>query len=124
MIIFYHHETGEIKQCGHFDIELNPPPADHEYMVADDTLTLMQVMRCTVDLKTHTLIQPTPGRTWEEIRRQRDNLLASTDYLAMPDYPISAEYRAAILAYRQDLRDLTSKYTDPNAVVWPPLPER
>lgn len=35
----------------------------------------------------------------------RDSRLASTDYLAMPDYPLTDAARSEVLAYRQALRD-------------------
>jgi len=38
-------------------------------------------------------------------REGRDKLLAETDYIHMPDVTVSESYRAAILAYRQELRD-------------------
>ena len=34
--------------------------------------------------------------------------IAETDYLAMPDYPLSDEDKAAVMAYRQALRDIPS----------------
>jgi len=42
-----------------------------------------------------------------EIRKERDKLIAETDYLVMPDYPISEEERSIVLEYRQSLRDIT-----------------
>lgn len=38
-------------------------------------------------------------RTW------RNAQISATDYLAMPDYPITAEQRSGLYAYRQALRD-------------------
>lgn len=38
-------------------------------------------------------------------RAWRNAQIAATDYLAMPDYPITAEQRADLYAYRQALRD-------------------
>lgn len=58
----------------------------------------------------------------ERIRRQRDYLLAKTDYLVMPDYPIDAETLAAVKVYRQELRDITSQKTFPKSVTWPEVP--
>lgn len=40
------------------------------------------------------------------LRDERDRRLAATDHLAMPDYPLIGEARAAMTAYRQALRDL------------------
>ncbi|MFG0862621.1 phage tail assembly chaperone [Pseudomonas sp. CJQ_13] len=38
-------------------------------------------------------------------RAWRDECLAKTDYLAMPDYPLTEAARAEVIAYRQALRD-------------------
>lgn len=42
------------------------------------------------------------------LREERDARLAATDYYIMPDYPASEESKAAVMAYRQALRDLPS----------------
>lgn len=56
-------------------------------------------------------------RTW------RNGAIASTDYLVMPDYPISAEQRTELYAYRQALRDWPSldQFPDPQARPLPPI---
>ena len=58
----------------------------------------------------------------DRIRRQRDYLLAQTDYLVMPDYPVDAETLTAVKVYRQELRDITSQKTFPKSVTWPEVP--
>lgn len=57
------------------------------------------------------------------IRAQRDRLLAETDYLLMPDYPIAGEALDALAVYRQALRDITKQETFPLSVTWPDKPE-
>ena len=57
------------------------------------------------------------------IRTKRNSLLSQTDYLLMPDYPISEEYREKIKTYRQELRDITEQDNFPRDVVFPTLPE-
>lgn len=51
-----------------------------------------------------------PAPTIEElavsVRTERNKRIAATDYLVMPDYPISQEKLEEIKAYRQALRDL------------------
>lgn len=63
-----------------------------------------------------------------KLREKRDELLAKTDYLVMPDYPISEEDLAKIKAYRQALRDLPSLDGAPwdgggEGTPWPEEPE-
>lgn len=49
-----------------------------------------------------------PAR-FERLRAERDRRLSETDYLLMPDYPLSDDSRAAVQAYRQALRDLPAQ---------------
>ena len=55
------------------------------------------------------------------IRSKRNSLLAETDYLLMPDYPISEEYLKKVKEYRQQLRDITKQDEFPQRVVFPKL---
>ena len=56
---------------------------------------------------------------WAAIRTQRDALLSSSDWRAMPDAPtMSADWTA----YRQALRDVPSTQADPDDVVFPEEP--
>ena len=55
---------------------------------------------------------------WQELRDQRNQLLAETDYLALVDSTLSADMRT----YRQALRDLPANTTDPANPVWPTKP--
>lgn len=56
---------------------------------------------------------------WNELRQERNRLIAETDYLALSDSTLSAE----MAAYRQALRDLPANTTDPANPVWPTKPE-
>lgn len=60
--------------------------------------------------------------TADEIRTQRDKLLAETDWTQVLDAPISVESREAFRVYRQALRDITEQEGFPAAVVWPEMP--
>lgn len=62
-----------------------------------------------------------PPLTMDDIRSERDSLLRASDWTSLPDAtPLGG--KAAWLAYRQELRDITEGLTDPNAVVWPVSP--
>lgn len=56
-------------------------------------------------------------------REKRDELLTETDYLLMPDYPISEEALAALKTYRQALRDIPEQSGFPKTIEWPSKPE-
>ena len=55
---------------------------------------------------------------WDILRRDRDELLAKTDWWVVGDRTATAEQ----LAYRQALRDLPANTTDPSNPVWPTKP--
>ena len=57
-----------------------------------------------------------------EVRSKRESLIAKTDYLAMPDYPLSNGDRVQVFAYRQALRDVPMQDGFPREVVWPEVP--
>jgi len=59
-----------------------------------------------------------PVQQLENLRRERNRLLAETDYLALADATLTDEMRA----YRQALRDLPANTSDPANVVWPTKP--
>jgi len=58
-------------------------------------------------------------RAWQAIRNKRGDLLAATDWAALPDSPANTP---EMLAYRQALRDLPNAYANPDDVVWPANP--
>ena len=53
------------------------------------------------------------------IRRQRDNLLSKTDWMALSDNTMTPEWSS----YRQSLRDITAQEGFPFSVDWPAKPE-
>jgi len=64
---------------------------------------------------------PLPAEEQERLTRaERDRRLQATDYLLMPDYPISTADLDAVKAYRQQLRDLSQAPDWPD-VAWPAL---
>ena len=59
---------------------------------------------------------------WQVIR-ERDQLLAESDYYVLPDYPSTEEGLEAVKTYRQALRDITAQEGFPKEVEWPDKPE-
>ena len=55
----------------------------------------------------------------EDIRNQRNRLLAACDWTQVADAPVDA---TAWAAYRQALRDITTQEGFPTSVVWPEEP--
>lgn len=67
--------------------------------------------------------EPTTDQLALSVRAKRDQLIAETDYLVMPDYPITAEKLASIKEYRQQLRDVTKQSGFPTQIDWPSMSE-
>lgn len=66
--------------------------------------------------------EPTDEDVAAQMRAERDRKIAKTDYMAMPDYPLSDEDKRAVMAYRQALRDVPTQVGFPREVVWPEVP--
>ena len=55
---------------------------------------------------------------WDNMRKERNELLAATDFYANTDVTMSAD----MTTYRQALRDLPASTADSEDVVWPTKP--
>ena len=55
---------------------------------------------------------------WEQVRAERNKLLAKSDWHAMSDLTMSDDWKT----YRQALRDLPANTADPTDVTWPTTP--
>ena len=55
-------------------------------------------------------------------RQKRDRLIAATDYLVTPDYPIEPDRLAKVKIYRQALRDIPDQSGFPRSITWPAKP--
>tara|TARA_R110001606_G_scaffold32119_1_gene97621 strand:- start:30 stop:284 length:255 start_codon:yes stop_codon:yes gene_type:complete len=59
-----------------------------------------------------------PPATENEVRQERDQLIAKTDWWALPDRTMTAEQTS----YRQALRDITDQAGFPDNITWPTKP--
>jgi len=55
---------------------------------------------------------------WDRARKERNELLAATDFYALTDVPMSAD----MTTYRQALRDVPTSVENSEDVVWPEKP--
>lgn len=62
--------------------------------------------------------KPEPSITWEDIRLQRNGLLAETDWRFRSDMTPSQAWKD----YCQALRDIPATFANPQDVVWPAKP--
>ena len=70
-------------------------------------------------------LAPTVTELFASLRAERDRRIAATDYLVMPDYPLTEEAKATVSTYRQALRDLPQQAGAPwdggdDLTPWPP----
>lgn len=61
--------------------------------------------------------------TFKAIRVERDRLLKLSDWTQLPDVFMSSEQKQKWVTYRQELRDLPSKFTSVEEVVFPEFPK-
>ena len=59
---------------------------------------------------------------WLDIRQERNQLLAETDWVITMHKEKGTNIPAAMKTYRQALRDITDTYASPDDVVWPEKP--
>lgn len=61
-----------------------------------------------------------PAPTADQVRAERDRLLAESDWTQVADAPVD---QAAWATYRQALRDVPEQQGFPHDVIWPVKPE-
>ena len=82
---------------------------------------------CVTEEQPYAAPTPTQEELAASVRAERDRRIAETDYLVMPDYPLSQEKLEEIKAYRQALRDIPQQLgfpwngSDDPACPWPSL---
>lgn len=88
---------------------------------AEDTALYAAIMERMSEVEIQEYVEPViPDEALAaRARAKRDGLLSASDYLVMPDYPISAEGLEAVKAYRQALRDLPLQSGFPRNIEWP-----
>jgi len=59
---------------------------------------------------------------WDEVRGDRNALLAASDWTQVSDAPLTASEKQAWAAYRQTLRDIPQDFASPDDVTWPVAP--
>jgi len=91
-----------------------------EYVIRGDVIELYQHdnPQPTADELQAEIARLEAAQPMVELRKQRNNLIAETDYLALSDATLTDE----MSTYRQTLRDLPANTTDPANPVWPTKP--
>ncbi len=74
--------------------------------------------------RNHHLTVVKPARQFADLRRDRNQLLAESDYLFGADAPtMTDDKRNEWRAYRQALRDLPANTPNPAEINWPSAPD-
>lgn len=63
----------------------------------------------------------TVDQAWNDVRWDRDKLLAESDWTILVDVPLSEASKTNWMAYRQSLRDITNQ-ANPFNITWPVKP--
>ena len=90
-------------------------PADSSYNVAPKDAFAGGIAIYLTDAEYDTVLAASA-------RQKRDRLIAATDYLVTPDYPISDDRLAKVKTYRQALRDIPEQAGFPRTIAWPKKP--
>ena len=104
-------------------IDAQPKDGQWRTPIAADGSTGEQALReCLLFLGTPLGEMKTDEDYAAEAREKRNALIAESDYMAMPDYPLDEEKKDAVLAYRQALRDVPEQAGFPRQIDWPTKP--
>lgn len=89
-----------------------------------------RVVSASRDAHNNIVLVPNEGKKqelmqqlWEDVRVKRATLLKDCDWTISNDSPLNPEKQMEWRAYRQALRDLPTKFSDPKAVVFPTPPQ-
>ena len=120
--VIYEVSSGNIRSCfkgAERNLSLNVPEG-HDYLISEeDVENKIVVDGVLTSLPSEVIEQKEIGRSWHNLRKERDYLLSECDWTQVPDAPVDS---TAWATYRQQLRDLPANTTDPRNVVWPEPP--
>lgn len=122
------------KSCGFYDESIHAKeqiPLDAVSVTVEEYQELLTAQgkgkRITADSNGNPVAIDPPTPTGEQlalaVRTKRDQLISDTDYLIMPDYPITTDKLGLVKTYRQLLRDITKQLGFPVNIDWPQMPE-
>jgi len=89
---------------------------DKRFVLTEDYVTTPKVGSMKLDIDAYDFVY----MTWDEVKRNRDDILLKTDWRDLPSYPGADQ--AAWRTYRQKLRDLPQDYAEVEDIVFPMEP--
>lgn len=86
------------------------------FLLTEGYATTPKVGSMKLDMDTYDFIY----MTWDEVKRNRDDILTKTDWRDLPSY--AGDNQAAWRTYRQELRDLPQTYAEVEDIIFPTEP--
>lgn len=128
MVIIYN-STGDILRYGNFNGPMNVRSGEN-YLEVDNFSPVptkrVDIMTGNVVIASQTISDAaaTANSTtaWDNLRAQRDALIAVTDWVMLPDAKLSEELKANVMTYRQTLRDITNTAAAADTITFPMSP--
>ena len=102
-------------------VSTKPSAAHDEKAVSNDSPTLVDDV-WTLDWTVRDLTADEIASEAKATRRDRDELLAESDWTQMPDSPLDDSTKASWATYRTELRDISGQEGFPTNITWPTAP--
>lgn len=106
---------------GYIRYLMTPPPATDWNEVAVEIAPVDGEQQWRIDQITPEQAAALVETQQEHIRALRDDKIRETDWMMLPDSPLSEEQTQAVIAYRAALRDVPAQSGFPWVVQWPTL---
>lgn len=100
------------------DASWNQVPVADGYTVADDAVFVKYVLQP----RNEEGVEWALANKWVSVRKERDDLLAETDWRVIKSIETGVAISDSWMAYRQELRDITTQEV-PFDITWPTPPE-
>jgi len=95
---------------------------ESDYHFDGESVSVVWTIKSLDPVELQTQQENSALRKWEDIRVERDSLLAACDWTQLRDCRLLEEKVEEWATYRQALRDLPQSYSTPDEVVFPHLP--
>jgi len=120
---FYLLDQRKLRQYGWFPVRVVTSSKSENDVVTGQRFEITEtevIQYEEIRQKTQSELQDEINSKWDNIRQERDTLLAETDWTQLADVVLKNldEWRK----YRQELREITLQ-PDPNQIMWPIKPE-
>ena len=113
----------DLSDYGVYDVTVSTKPsaAHDKKAVSNDAPTLIDGV-WTLGWTVRDLTADEIALEAKAVRRDRDELLAESDWTQMPDSPLDSTIKASWATYRTALRDVTEQSGFPTDITWPTAP--